>query len=131
MDKRTTPAVTVGIASLLTIFAVLCLAMFALLSVSTARSNQRIAMASRQAITDYYRADGEAQAILARQRRGETVGGEQQAGDTYAYRCEISPTSALEVEVTCSGSDYELLRYQVVSTGAWNAEENIPVWDGQ
>ena len=55
----------VGISSLLVIFAVLCLAVFALLSVSTVQAQNRLAESSREAVLGYYRADCEAETVLA------------------------------------------------------------------
>ena len=51
----------VGGASLLVVFAVLCLTVFALLSLSTVRANGRLSETSAQAVADYYAADCAAQ----------------------------------------------------------------------
>ena len=64
----------IGGASLLAAFAVLCLTVFALLSLSTVRADDRLGKATVQAVTDYYAADLEAQTILARLRNGELSG---------------------------------------------------------
>ena len=68
--KRFSPPV-VGGSSLLVIFAVLCLTVFALLSLSTVRADVRLSEASAQAVSGYYQADCQAEAILARLRSGE------------------------------------------------------------
>ena len=62
---------TVGGVSLLVVFAVLCLTVFALLGLTTVQADRRLADASIKAISDYYAADCEAQAVLARLRAGE------------------------------------------------------------
>ncbi|MCI9606286.1 MAG: hypothetical protein HFF03_06390, partial [Oscillospiraceae bacterium] len=67
-DHLSAPA-TGGI-SLLTVFAVLALTVFALLSLSTVRADERLSLASAQAVRDYYAADNGAQEILARLRAG-------------------------------------------------------------
>ena len=51
----------VGGVSLLVVFAVLCLTVFALLSLSTVRADARLSEASAQSVADYYAADCEAQ----------------------------------------------------------------------
>ena len=66
-DHLSAPA-TGGI-SLLTVFAVLALTVFALLSLSTVRADERLSLASAQAVRDYYAADNGAQEILARRGR--------------------------------------------------------------
>ena len=70
--KRFSPPV-VGGSSLLVIFAVLCLTVFALLSLSTVRADVRLSEASAQAVSGYYQADCQAEAILARLRSGDQV----------------------------------------------------------
>ena len=72
-ERFSVPA-TGGI-SLLTVFAVLCLTVFALLSLSTIRADGRLAQASAQAVEDYYAADRQAQAVLAKLRGGVTPAG--------------------------------------------------------
>ena len=57
---------TVGGSSILTIFAVLCFVVFALLSLSTAKANSNLTSKSIDAVTNYYKADTEAEEILAK-----------------------------------------------------------------
>ena len=78
--KRFSPPV-VGGSSLLVIFAVLCLTVFALLSLSTVRADVRLSEASAQAVSGYYQADCQAEAILARLRSGELPPGVTAEGD--------------------------------------------------
>ena len=73
MDKRkrddfAPPAL--GGSSLLVVFAVLALTVFALLSLSTVRADVRLGDAAAKAVTDYYAADTRAQEILAQLRNG-------------------------------------------------------------
>lgn len=53
----------VGGVSLLTAFAVLCLTVFALLSLATVRADVRLAEAAVRTVTDYYAADCRAQEV--------------------------------------------------------------------
>ena len=50
----------IGGASLLAVFAVLCLTVFVLLSLTTVEADRRLAEAAAQAVTDYYAADCQA-----------------------------------------------------------------------
>ncbi len=120
----------VGASSLLVIFAVLCLAVFALLTMSTVRAEMRLSENTRNAVTAYYEAQGEAQQILARLRAGEVPEGVGQENGVYCYACPISDTGALLVEVRLDGTSYEILRWQAVSTTEWTVDESIPVWQG-
>ena len=121
----------VGGSSLLVIFAVLCLTVFAMLALSTVQANGRLSDASAEAVTSYYAADAQAEAILAQLRAGRVPEDVTVTGETYTYTCPISDTQALEVEVRVNGTDYEVLRWQSVSTADWQADESLHVWDGQ
>ena len=131
MDKkRTTLPTAVGGSSLLVIFAVLCLTVFALLSISTVRANQKLSDSSCRTVEGYYRADCSAEQILARLRTGERVEGVQGNDGLFSYACAISDTQALVVEVAVDGTEYTVLRWQAVSTADWQADNSLPVWDG-
>lgn len=131
MDKRETfspPAV--GGSCLLVIFAVLCLTVFALLSLSTVQANGRLADASVAAVSAYYQADCQAEAVLARLRSGQVPEGVAADGDTYTYTCPISDTQSLEVRVRLEGDSWTVLRWQAVSTVEWEAEDSLDLWSG-
>lgn len=121
----------VGISSLLVIFAVLCLAVFALLSVSTVQAQNRLAESSREAVLGYYRADCEAEAVLAALRDGDRPECVTQNGDVFTYACRISDTQVLAVSVKVNADQYTILQWQAISTADWETEEKLPVWDGQ
>lgn len=133
MSKRETmPAV--GGSSLLVIFAVLCLTIFALLGLSTVQADSRMAEASYLAVQNYYEADTEAEHILAALRMGKmpTEGVElnKTEGDIYSYQCRVSDVRALEAEVQITGDSYRVLRWQLISTAEWEADESLNVWNG-
>lgn len=132
-ERRFSPPAAGG-SSLLVIFAVLCLTVFALLSLSTVQANGRLADASAEAASAYYAADCQAEEILARLRGGElpenVVKRHGPDGDTYFYTCPVSDTQLLEVEVRLRGADWTVLRWQTVSTADWQAENTLDLWDG-
>ena len=76
MKKKKMSFTTVGGSSILTIFAVLCFIVFALLSLSTAKADSLLANKSLDAEKNYYAADMEAEEILAAIRSGECPGRE-------------------------------------------------------
>ena len=128
MVKKT---IGIGTSSLLVIFAVLCLAVFALLSVATVQADQRLGDSAEKAVLDYYRADSQAEQILARLRAGEIPAGVSQENGIYSFRCDLSDTQALAVAVRVKEGKYEILRWQVMATADWQPEEKLPVWNGQ
>ncbi len=130
----------VGGVSLLVVFAVLCLTVFALLSLSTVRADTRLGDASAQAVADYYAADCAAQEILAQIRAGEPLPADldlytsidpDRMEWTYAYTCPISDTQALEVEVLFDGETYTILRWQAAPVGDWEFNDDLNLWDGE
>lgn len=118
----------IGVSALLVIFATLCLVVFALLSVATARSQVKLGQNHRDAVSAYYQADARAQQILARLRAGEMPGEVTEQDGKLAYTCEISEGQALAVEI--EKETYQVLRWQVVTTADWEADDRIPLWTG-
>lgn len=140
-EERFSPPAVGGI-SLLVVFAVLCLTVFALLALTTVQADKRLADASAQAVSAYYAADCAAQEILARLRNGETPEGVELAeelGDgryTASYAVPISDRQELQVEVELTedwadyGWRYQVVRWQAVPTVEWEGDESLDVWDG-
>ena len=131
MDNRKTASPpAVGASSLLVIFAVLCLTVFALLSISTVRADERLGDKAAAAVESYYEADCQAELILAQLRAGEMPEGVYRQGNVYSYSCAVSDSQSLAVQVRVNGAEYEVLRWQVIATAQWQAEEALPVWQG-
>ena len=124
------PIPMTGASSMLVIFAVLCLTVFALLSVSTAEAYRRLSDASLKAVTDYYKADSEAELIFARLRSGEDVAEVKKSGDRYAYSCVISQTQTLEVELLKQDGSWLVCRWQAVPVESHEYDDSLSVWDG-
>lgn len=140
-DRFSVPPI--GASSLLAAFAVLCLVVFALLALSTVRSDERLSDASLQATQDYYAADCEAQEILARLRNGEEVEDAEltatiedypdRSETRYTYAVPISDSQELQVEVLApeeAGGAWRVLRWQAAPTGEWVGDEDLDLWDG-
>ncbi len=117
-----------GGSSLLVIFAVLCLTVFALLAFRTVTADKRLADASAEAVRQYYEADTSAEAILGQLRTGIVPDGVSKDGDAYAYLCPMSDTQALSVVVFVTGTEYEIKQWKVVTTTEWSPKEYIEVW---
>ena len=129
--ERFSPPTTGGI-SLLVVFAVLCLTVFALMSLSTVQADRRLADASLQAVEDYYAADCEAWRILALLLEGETPEGVAKEAGVYVYTCPISGTQDLEIEVKVNPDDgeYTILRWQAVPIREKSETGGMGLWDG-
>ena len=134
--ERFSPPAVGGI-SLLVVFAVLCLTVFALLALTTVQADTRLADASARAVTDYYAADCRAQELLARLRAGEIPEGVEIAGGVASCALPISDTQELQIEVrldrlrsAVETDGYTILRWQAVPAGEWESDDSIDVWDG-
>ena len=114
-DRRQIPVV-VGAASLLVIFAALCLTVFALLTVSNADAERRLANISADAVCDYYAADSEAEQIFAQLRRGDIPDRVTVTGDRYSYICPISGKLSLYVELQYTDEQWTVLQWQAIAS---------------
>ena len=118
----------VGGSSLMVIFIVLCLIVFALLGLSTVQADKRLQDISIEAVEKYYAADSQAEQILARLRGGEIPEGVTSRDGIYSYQCPMSQTQTLQVRVRAS--DWKVLTWKLVSTVEWEPEDSLTVWDG-
>jgi hypothetical protein len=129
-DREKFSPPVVGGSSLLVIFAVLCLTVFALLGLSTVQADGRLSDSSVQAVTDYYNGDVQAERILAQLRSGQVPDGVVRNGSVYSYTCPVSEAQQLRVEVRLDGTSYTILKWQLVSIADWKPDESIDLWDG-
>lgn len=120
----------VGGSSLLVIFSVLCLTVFALLSVSTVQADRRLATASAEAVQAYYQADRQAEEIFARLRAGQTVPGVETDGNVFRYSLPVSDSQTLFVKVVRRENCWQIQRWQTVASDQMDTGY-LPVWDGQ
>lgn len=114
----------VGSSSLLVSLALVCLTVFALLSLSTARNRRALTEASVESLYAYYAADTWAQTEFARLRL------EENRQTRYTYQTPISEHLTLVVELERRGDRWVVLRWQSVPTPPAPGEE-LDVWDGQ
>lgn len=128
MNKEKKRLPLTGGSSLLVIFSVLCLTVFAMLSLSTVKADLRIADASVQAVEEYYAADFEAERILGLLRAGQIPEGVKQEGSLYAYLCPVSETQALSVVVHVNKEEYQIQQWKVVTTTEWSPQEYLDLW---
>ena len=129
MKHHRISAPAIGGSSLLVIFALLALTVFALLSLSTVQAEKRMADAAARSVTDYYAADLEAERIFARLRAGETVDSVAVQGNNYSYACAISEHQILKVQLEKKEDTWYVCRWQVIASPE-PISETLPVWDG-
>ena len=128
MKKRTMAPPAVGGSSLLVIFAVLCLTVFAALSLTTVTADTRLSRQNADSVADFYAADTLAEEVYARIRSGGMPQGVTVEGDTYTYTVSVSETRVLQVELRRSGEDFAVIRWQTMAQKAWQADDTLIVW---
>ena len=121
-----------GAVSLVMIFCVMCLAVFAVLTLATADRERKLSEMTAQNAADYYEADRQAVEIVAALRSGKDLPEGVQVSAAYpdgpmSFSVPINEDQTLEVDLseTC-----EILRWQTVYTGSWEPAGFLTVWDG-
>ena len=126
--NRKTILMPIGGSSLLVIFSILTLSVFALLGLATVRAGLRLADGNRRATEQYYEADRRAEDILAELRQGKTPEGVETRGNMFAYSVPISKTQVLSVVVNVEKENYEIHQWKAINSKEWNPDEYIKVW---
>jgi len=122
-----------GAVSLVMIFCVMCLAVFAVLTLATADREARLSDMTAQNAADYYEADCAATAIVAALAQGETAPADVEVawdGDTASFLLPAGESQGLDVAVSVKDGKCEILRWQTVYTGNWEPDSSLAVWDG-
>ncbi len=142
-QTKSQPRIGLGTASLLTVFAVLCLAVFAVLALVVANEQMQLAEKSAQAITDYYNADSGAvdmaNELWAMYESGNLTDTDQLqdigitaeiAPDsaTVGYRVLLDEFRELSVELFFTEQGITVSKWQVVPFGDWAPDTSIEVW---
>ncbi|MBE6598236.1 MAG: hypothetical protein E7638_02200 [Ruminococcaceae bacterium] len=121
----------VGVSSLFVIFAVLCLTIFALLAIEAAMNDERMSLRSLDTTVSFYKAETEAERILAELRVGQIPTGVAEENGVFSYSCPISETMHISVCVAVGENGaYQILQWQTVSDVVWEEDTGIDVWDG-
>ena len=116
-----------GGCALLVIFGVLCLTVFALLSLHTVLAEQRLSRTAAEQAEAWYEADLRAQEIFARLRGGEIPPEVEKTGEEYHYCVSISPHQTLEVTLTNTNGSWEILSWRTVAHPE-DGDISLPVW---
>ena len=139
-----TKSIGVGSASLILIFTVLCLAVFALISHTTANGDMARARAGAKIVEEYYDAVVLAETIVAdmlRYRSGAEAVPEmmhgvpiirEHNGDADAlvlsFSCPMSDRKELYVRILLKTAGYDILAWRMRDIGEWEPDLDLPVW---
>ena len=140
MTERKSGGVTPGIVSLVVIFVVLAVSVFAVLSLVTAQNEYMLAEATAKGVEQYYAAEYAASdvAVQAKLRfaGGQPLGqiaselGLQFKDGTLCGSFPVGDKQALEIALADKGGALEITVWQLVRTADWSPDDNIEVWEG-
>jgi len=133
----------IGSASIVLIFTVLCLTIFAVISLIPALTEQNLIKAEVQLVKDYYAADLLAERILDEILLAEVQNSEKIMGieissywdwdllaERVSFVCPISETRELYVAVEIGEDFYDILTWRVRITTEWEPDDRLNVWPG-
>ena len=132
----------IGSASLILIFAVLCLTIFAVISFISATTDKVLVNMEVQMVKNYYNADVLAEQVLAEILASEETPDNVMGVEIISYwdwdllaervffTCPISETHVLYVDVAISEYSYRILSWRMYKIGEWEADGSLNLWQG-
>jgi len=135
--------VGVGSASIVLVFAVLCLTVFSLITYVVAGNDKALVDAKVGLVTGYYEADTLAEQILAELLATDTTPAkilgvdintrfdENLGVETTYFFCYISDIKALYVNLVIRDDSYDILSWRMYDTDDWVFDDSINVWPGE
>ena len=136
--------VGVGSASIILVFAVLCLTVFSLITFVVAGNDKVLVDAESRFVLGYYEADALAERVLTEllkagvDKTPETVLGLEIGYDwdmdlmanVYYYSCPLSDEKELFVRLAIHYDSYDILSWQMRDTGEWEMDTSLNVFMG-
>ena len=113
-SKKISPPVFGGI-SLLMVFAVLCLTVFTLLTLSTVRADMKLSDGCAETVSQYYEADLKAEETFAQIRASRIPEFVNVNDGVYSYTQQINDTSYIFVEIKYEDNVWKVITWQTVS----------------
>ena len=133
----------IGSASVVLVFVVLCLTVFALISYTAAGNYKALTDVEAGLVKGYYEADALAERILAElvasdETVGSVLGAEITVGrdleleaETAEFSCVVSDKKELYVKAAFYEDCYDILSWRMRDTGTWTTDDGLPVWLGE
>jgi len=134
----------IGSASVVLVFTVLCLTVFALISYTAAVNDRALAEVEAKLVKGYYDADTLAERVLAELLAADPIPAlgpvhgveiaakwnRELAAVTAEFSCAVSEGKELFVKVAFYDDSYDILSWRMRNTREWLADESLPVWPG-
>ena len=149
-NERKSSGINIGSASIIMVFSVLCLTIFAVLTFLTANNEYKLADKSARTMQTYYAADAGAavtegkireviaenpdpsSAIVAIEELNIGVTGAiEEDGCHFSYAESMDDDQEIQVELLLQGQDLKILKWELVNVADWSAEGEVHLWDGE
>lgn len=146
-ENKSSGGINIGGASVIMVFAVLCLTVFAVLTLLSANSERKLAVKTAESQKDYYAAEtaltktageisylaqtkGTAAVSAYLSKNGYTY---TQNGSEYIVKMSrtIDDSRRLDQTVTVSAGSAAVTSLKVVTTKQFTPDETVSVWDGK
>jgi len=133
----------IGSASIVLVFVVLCLTIFAVISLVPALTERNLADAEVRLVQDFFAADALAEQILAEllllDETPESIFGIEIYSywnwdliiEIVSFVLPVSDTHLLYVSAGLDFDEYHIFAWQMILADQWQADDGIDVWDGQ
>ena len=136
--------VGVGSASIILIFAVLCLTVFSLITFVVAGNDKVLVRSESQFVIGYYEADSLAERVLDELLKAdlgfapesvlgvviETEYDIMLGANVFYYSCPLSDEKELFVRVSRTYDSYDILSWRMLDTGEWQMDTSLNVFMG-
>ncbi|MCL2499509.1 MAG: hypothetical protein FWE90_04135 [Defluviitaleaceae bacterium] len=132
----------IGSASIVLVFAVLCLTIFSVITYASALADKALSEIEATLVRQYYEADTLAELIvselLAAEEFPDTVHGIQIVSEwdwdlwmeTLSFVCKISDKMELHVVLGIQDENLSILAWRMRDTGGWERDETLNLFDG-
>ena len=132
----------VGSASIVLVFAVLCLTIFSLITFVVAGNERALVDAKVSLVSGYYEADALAELVLTDILAADSVPDssngvniysqwdEELGADTVYFYCDISDIKSLYVNLALSDDSFDILSWRMRDTDEWVFDDSLNVWSG-
>jgi len=140
---RNKGGIGVGSASIVLVFAVICLTVFSLITFIVATNDKALVDAEVRRVTGYYEADAQAEYILAELLAADTLPSsvrgidintqwnEELGTETIYFLYPVSDINALYVDLAIRGDSFDILSWRMRDTDDWEFDDSINVWSGE
>ena len=128
------------------VFSVLCLTVFAVLSLITANSEYKLAVKSADVVKNYYAADTAATEKLAvikevakdsdfsaTQTKATELGvicEQEGAGYSLTFKEKVTDVQALSVKAVYQDGKISVKEWKLITTDEWDPSDSFELWDG-